>query len=144
MAPLLYSYGRALYELVLTQQGVMGKEEVAKNTNPVTDAKDESGKVGQGSGSASASAPANANFVFGGDGDDDDDDDDDDEEQGEADPNELEDDFNAAWDVLDVARTIYLRELEKPDLSEEEKKAIKLTLATCYLSLGDVSLETGE
>jgi HAT1-interacting factor 1 len=136
MAPLLYSYGRALYELVLTQQGVMGKEEVAKNTNTVKD----------------EAAPSNPAFVFGGDGDDDDEDED---EEGEgdgdgegapeaADPDEPEDDFNAAWDVLDVARTIYMRELDKPDLPQEKIKATRLMLADCYLSLGDVSLETGE
>lgn len=30
MAPLLLSYGKALYELAFSQQGVMGKEEVDK------------------------------------------------------------------------------------------------------------------
>jgi HAT1-interacting factor 1 len=141
MAPLLYSYGRALYELVLTQQGVMGKEEVAKNTTVAP--KDEAG-------------PSNANasnFVFGGDGDDDDDDaegeegqggEGEGEAQGEANPDEPEDDFNAAWDVLDVARTIYGRELDKPDISDEQRKTVRLALADCYLTLGDVSLETGE
>lgn len=34
MAPLLLSYGKALYELAFSQQGVMGKEEVAKETEP--------------------------------------------------------------------------------------------------------------
>ena len=33
MAPLLLSYGRALYELAFAQQGVMGKEEVDKQTD---------------------------------------------------------------------------------------------------------------
>jgi hypothetical protein len=31
MAPLLLSYGKALYELAFSQQGVMGKEEVDKS-----------------------------------------------------------------------------------------------------------------
>ena len=30
MAPLLLAYGKALYELAWSQQGVMGKEEVDK------------------------------------------------------------------------------------------------------------------
>lgn len=30
MAPLLLSYGKALYELAYSQQGVMGKEELEK------------------------------------------------------------------------------------------------------------------
>lgn len=32
MAPLLLSYGKALYELAFASQGVMGKEEVDKAT----------------------------------------------------------------------------------------------------------------
>lgn len=32
MAPFLLSYGKALYELALSQSGVMGKEEVQKGT----------------------------------------------------------------------------------------------------------------
>ena len=133
MAPLLYSYGRALFELTLTQQGVMGKEEVAKNTTVKDDTK---------AGSSSGAAAANPNFVFEGDGDDDDEEEEE-EEQGAANAND-EDDFNAAWDVLDVARTIYGKELDKPDLTDEQKNSLKLTLANCYAALGDISLETGE
>ncbi len=33
MAPLLLSYGKALYELAFAQQGVMGKEEVDKQAD---------------------------------------------------------------------------------------------------------------
>lgn len=50
--------------------------------------------------------------------------------------NEPEDDFNAAWEVLEVARSLY----------EDQKNAgddIKLKLADTYMALGDVSLETG-
>jgi len=49
---------------------------------------------------------------------------------------EPEDDFNAAWEVLEVARSLY--EAQK-DASEESK----LRLADTYMLLGDVSLETG-
>jgi len=55
---------------------------------------------------------------------------DDDEEDG-AEP---EDDFNAAWEVLDLARAIYIK---------EEGDDAKLKLADTYIALGDVSLETG-
>lgn len=33
MAPVLLNYGKALYELGFSQQGVMGKEEVEKNAD---------------------------------------------------------------------------------------------------------------
>lgn len=59
------------------------------------------------------------------------------EEEDDDDPEaEPEDDFNAAWEVLDLARAIF--ENQK-DVSDEAK----LKLADTYMSLGDVSLETG-
>lgn len=62
------------------------------------------------------------------------------EEEGEGDV--PEDDYNAAWEVLDVARTIYSKIVG--DLPEGEGRDERLCLADCYLSLGDVSLETGK
>jgi hypothetical protein len=58
------------------------------------------------------------------------------EEQEEEDEDNPEDDFNAAWEVLDLARVIY-------DKRQDEDDEIKLKLADTYLALGDVSLETG-
>jgi len=58
----------------------------------------------------------------------------DEEEEGEdAEP---EDDFNAAWEVFELARSIY----EKGNDGDDETK---LKLADVYIALGDVSLETG-
>ena len=60
------------------------------------------------------------------------------EEGGEepgADNGEPEDDFNAAWEVLDLARTLYSK--------QQDDDVIKLKLADTYIALGDVSLETG-
>jgi HAT1-interacting factor 1 len=57
----------------------------------------------------------------------------DDEDEEEAEP---EDDFNAAWEVLDLARAIY----EKHAGDDEP---LKMKLADVYIALGDVSLETG-
>lgn len=61
----------------------------------------------------------------------------DNEEEGED--GEPEDDFNAAWEVLDLARAIY--DKQKDEVDDEE---VKLKLADTYIALGDVSLETGE
>ena len=65
-----------------------------------------------------------------------------DEPEGEAEGDEPEDDYNAAWEVLDVARTIYAKIVD--DKPEEQAREDRLNLAECYLALGDVSLETGE
>ena len=61
------------------------------------------------------------------------------EGEGEEEP---EDDYNAAWEVLDVARTIYAKMVEGQ--AEGSMREEKLNLAECYLALGDVSCETGE
>lgn len=57
---------------------------------------------------------------------------DDDEEGG--DDEAPEDDFNAAWNVLDLARTLY---------SQKDDQASQMKLAETYIALGDISLETG-
>ena len=57
-----------------------------------------------------------------------------DQEEGEEDG--PEDDFNAAWEVLDLARALYEKQ-------QDEDDEIKLKLADTYIALGDVSLETG-
>lgn len=59
-----------------------------------------------------------------------------DEEEGED--GEPEDDFNAAWEVLDLARAIYDKQNQ-----EDDNEEVKLKLADTYIALGDVSLETG-
>ena len=59
------------------------------------------------------------------------------QEEEEEDPEaEPEDDFNAAWEVLDLARAIF-------EKRKDENDEAKLKLADTYMCLGDVSLETG-
>ena len=60
------------------------------------------------------------------------------EESEEEEDGEPEDDFNAAWEVLDLARAIY--DKQKDENNDEE---VRLKLADTYIALGDVSLETG-
>lgn len=58
------------------------------------------------------------------------------EDDGEDDA-EPEDDFNAAWEVLDLARAIF-------EKHQEDSDELKMKLAETYIVLGDVSLETGQ
>jgi len=53
----------------------------------------------------------------------------------EGEDEEPEDDFNAAWEILDLARKTY--ESMDGDVN-------RLKLAHTYMALGDVSLETGK
>ncbi len=66
---------------------------------------------------------------------------DDEDEAGEGegegeDEAEPEDDFNAAWEVLDLARAIYEKEMGAD-------KGSRLKAADTFIMLGDISLETG-
>jgi HAT1-interacting factor 1 len=62
-----------------------------------------------------------------------------DEGEGEGpDEAEPEDDFNAAWEVLDLARSIYEKQMEGDGNDE-----MRLKVADTFIMLGDVSLETG-
>jgi HAT1-interacting factor 1 len=58
------------------------------------------------------------------------------EEADEADEVEPEDDFNAAWEVLDLARAIYEKRMDGDD-------DMRLKVADTFIVLGDISLETG-
>ncbi len=55
-----------------------------------------------------------------------------------AEDDEPEDDFNAAWEVLDLARAIYDKQVQ-----QEGDDEVQLKLADTYIALGDVSVETG-
>jgi tetratricopeptide (TPR) repeat protein len=61
--------------------------------------------------------------------------DDEEEEDEEEEEGGAEDDFETAWDTLDISRIIF----EKSD-----DKETRLKLADVHLCLGDVSLETGK
>ena len=168
MAPFLLSYGKALYELALSQSGVMGKEEVQKGTQGqcklpdlplmqttssayvTVDAQDEPSNLVESADPeiiAAAEAEAEAEAAAEQDAEEE-------QEEGEGhgqdegqapegEDDAPEDDFNAAWEVLDVARTIYAKMVEEKKEKQEECKEEDMRLAECYLFLGDVSCETG-
>ncbi|CAE6440422.1 hypothetical protein ACGC1H_003590 [Rhizoctonia solani] len=140
-AELLLAYGRALIANATSQNSVFPKEEEA-----------EAPKESNGAGSSSdpKAQPGNARIHFGDGPSSDDEDGVGDEtvdtavgnlsevkEEGEGgeeqDEDEPEDDFNAAWDVLDLARAYY---------DKQDGDDMKLKLSEAYMSLGDVSLET--
>lgn len=57
-------------------------------------------------------------------------------EGADEDEAEPEDDFNAAWEVLDLARAIYEKRMDGDD-------EVRLKVADTFITLGDISLETG-
>ncbi|KAI6107290.1 hypothetical protein EDD16DRAFT_113667 [Pisolithus croceorrhizus] len=127
MADLYFSYGKALLENAISQASVLGKE-------PEPGAAEDETPQSNGKGPF---------LSFSGDGDEEDgaldllaqsgkEEEQSDEEGDEGEP---EDDFNAAWDVFELARSIY-------DKGKDHGDEIKLKLADTYIALGDVSLET--
>ncbi|KAI0272319.1 hypothetical protein BC834DRAFT_342680 [Gloeopeniophorella convolvens] len=135
MADMYLAYGKALLENAISQSSVLGKEQpqeggpveepapggkilsfsgdVEDEEDPAVDLFAEAAKA-EGEGEAEAE----------GEGEE--------EEDAEGEP---EDDFNAAWEVLDLARAIYERQMEGDD-------AVRLKAADTFILLGDVSLET--
>ncbi|KXN92842.1 NASP-related protein sim3 [Leucoagaricus sp. SymC.cos] len=114
-ADLYFSYGRALLENAITSnvanEPILSFSGDAEEEDPTVDLFANAGKAVSEEKAAVA------------------------EEAGEED--EPEDDFNAAWEVLDLARAIYDRQVQ-----QEGDDEVKLKLADTYIALGDVSLET--
>ncbi|KAJ7576958.1 hypothetical protein C8J56DRAFT_1007368 [Mycena floridula] len=132
-ADLYFSYGKALLENAISQSSVLGKDQPeeqgedggtkASGNNPVLsftgDELLEDTSVDLfGQAAAEPEGPS------------------DDEDEGDAD-GEPEDDFNAAWEVFEISRGIYLKQRETDGDDE-----LGLKLADTYIALGDVSLET--
>ncbi|KAI9573955.1 hypothetical protein HD554DRAFT_2012297 [Boletus coccyginus] len=133
MADLYFSYGKALLENAISQASVLGKEpepgpqgeeEKRPGNGPILEFGDE----GEGEEEEEEDGTVDLLAQSGKEPEESDD-----EEEGEdAEP---EDDFNAAWEVFELARSIY----EKGNDGDDETK---LKLADAYIALGDVSLET--
>ncbi|KAG6864847.1 hypothetical protein C0991_006788 [Blastosporella zonata] len=142
-ADLYFSYGKALLENAISQSSVLGKEQgedgheeeaAPVGTNgkgPILsfsgDAEELDGDDDPAIDLFAQAAKTIAEAEATGEGEDEDEDED----------GEPEDDFNAAWEVLDLARAIY--DKQKDEVDDEE---VRLKLADTYIALGDVSLET--
>lgn len=149
-AQLLFVYGRALFRVAVNNSEVLGERAAA--------APDASATVSR------SATPANPNFTFEGDdedeeqaeneeqeaqGDAEDKNEDKDKDQGDDEGDKAEngeegeqpqeqDDFEDAWEVLDLARKLLADELaENPDNTDTKKQ-----LAETYDLLGEVSLES--
>ncbi|KAH9004443.1 hypothetical protein EDB86DRAFT_2797544, partial [Lactarius hatsudake] len=139
MADVYFAYGKALLENAVVQSSVLGKDQQQQQDGAVEEA-----------------ANGNKILSFSGDAEDEEEDEDpavdlfeaskpdtdaegeDDAGEGEGegeDDAEPEDDFNAAWEVLDLARAIYEKRMDGDD-------AVRLKVADTFVMLGDISLET--
>lgn len=128
-ADVMFLYGRTLFKIAMQKSQVLGagsgevpQHEVAKKETDV---------------GSNANA---ANFSFEGDAAEDDDEFEDVPAQQDADATS-EDDFQTAWEILDLARLSYRKQIDsKQDTAKEE---MTKRLAETYDILGEIALENG-
>ncbi|ORY10155.1 hypothetical protein BCR34DRAFT_539822 [Clohesyomyces aquaticus] len=161
-AELLFAYGRTLYKLAVAKSDVLGgrvAQEDKKKPKAGRKAKADPGEGSSAQAGANGAKQEEPNeetvaskpyFQLTGDENFTDSEDEEDEEgQGE----EEQDDFGDAYEILDLARVLYTKQLESPKAegsadkgkgkSEEtpESKHIKERLADIYNYLAEISLE---
>uniref|UniRef100_A0A060T9T2 ARAD1D21406p n=1 Tax=Blastobotrys adeninivorans TaxID=409370 RepID=A0A060T9T2_BLAAD len=133
---LLYTYGKCLFKVAVSQSAVLGDnapqplsadneeteetEETEDNDNEAAEGNDENGEGEEG-------GEENGKGEEGG------------QENGEGQEGEeqQEDDFEVAWEILDLARTLFIEKLE-----QEDSRDLKIKLADTYDLLGEVSIES--
>ncbi|KAH0559387.1 hypothetical protein GP486_004100 [Trichoglossum hirsutum] len=179
-ADLLYLYGRSLYQVGVSKSDVLGAKvageagaeggaggakeagsNAAANSSNVEGevASKASGKVAEGKdgierSKTESTAPNNPFFQITGDENFDDSDDEEEEEEGPAEGGdagaEEEDDLKSAWDILDLARVLFVRRWEELQAKEKGKSTeesevvrhVKERLADTHDLLAEISLES--
>ncbi|CAI6335471.1 unnamed protein product [Periconia digitata] len=156
-AELLFYYGRALYKVAIAKSDVLGgkvaQEEKKKPKAPKAPKKDTSGPSNGAVKEADESTNVESKPFFQLTGDENWTDSEDEEEDGEGDQEEEQDDFAAAYEVFEISRVLYTKQLEAHDASADSDKgkgkaelnpqarAIKEKLADCHGFLVEISLE---
>lgn len=157
-AELLFYYGRALYKVAVAKSDVLGNkvaQEDKKKSKAKKAAKAEAAET-SGAANGAKSEPKEESVeskpFFQLTGDENWTDSEDEEDEGEGEEEEEDDDFGIAFEVFDMARVLYSKQLEaiesgkadkgkdKAELSPEARK-IKEKLADCYGFLVEISLE---
>lgn len=128
---LLFLYGRAMFQIGLTKSDVLGGNG-GNNNNSSGNGNGESSKQ---NGKESPKEKENPNFQL---AEDVEEDEDEDEEDGEEEQTE----FEIAWEALDAARMLFLREIKNAGDDKAKIKSFNAKLAETYDLLGEVSLES--
>lgn len=142
-ADLLFSYGRCLFYLAQKTSTVLG--DTAASAQLKTNVGEKKGKKRKADGQikeeTTASSEDTTKPLFRITGDENfNDSSDDEEEQGEEE--EEEDDFNTAFEILDLARLLYMKQFEEVPTTEEKRtKELQTRLADLYDLQAEISLE---
>jgi HAT1-interacting factor 1 len=159
-AELLFYYGRALYKVAVAKSDVLGNkvaQEEKKNKKPKT----KKGKAEAGEGSSAVKAEpkeedVNSKPYFQLTGDEnwtDSEDEDEDADMEDEEQEEDDDDFGNAYEVFELARVLYQKQLDTPESDSTsakgkgkaeltpQERTIKERIADCHGFLVDISLE---
>ncbi|KAI5848791.1 hypothetical protein BZA05DRAFT_322844, partial [Tricharina praecox] len=158
-AHLLYLYGRSLYKVAIQKSDVLGGAAPEEKEKP-TEASGSGSAKGKGKGKETEEhtegekKPAGLFQFTGDEAYDDEEDDDDEEAEGEEGEEEEDDEMSLAWDVLDLARVLFEKQLAPttsdastsasvpPTLSAQQITDTKTMLSDVFDLLGEVSLES--
>ncbi|KAF5095808.1 hypothetical protein D0Z00_002997 [Geotrichum galactomycetum] len=129
---ILFLYGRAVFQIGVSKSDVLGGNASKENKEGNSDKNKKSSK------NDADTKESNPNIQLA------DDVEDDDEEEDEEEP--TQDDFELAWELLDISRALFLEQVDvlSADASKnsEEIKKLQTKLAEVYDLLGEVSLES--
>ncbi|BFZ58029.1 hypothetical protein PYCC9005_005087 [Savitreella phatthalungensis] len=135
-ADVLFLYGRALFQIAKRRNEVLGG--AVRGGGSGKDVSQLLAAAVPDAGKAPAKdTEENREFTFGGDLEEE-------EEQPELAsdlPVDAEDDFENAWEVLDLARISFQKQLESKDSKYDDKSGVRKRIAESYDLLGEVSLE---
>ncbi|CEI89286.1 hypothetical protein RMCBS344292_03651 [Rhizopus microsporus] len=123
-----FMYGKALLQYAIQQNTVLGQSAQA-NAVAVEEQQRETKQAEEGSSNPLIQMESIPEFKQEEEEEEDEEEDEEDNENGD----QADDDFETAWDILDVARLIF---------EKGEDKETQLKLADVHLCLADVSLET--
>jgi HAT1-interacting factor 1 len=153
-AHLLYLYGRSLYKVAQAKSDVLGagQQEKGKDLGAIAEESEET--VEKSEREKLAKAKKTGLFQFSGDDEEWDGNDQEDEDaEAEGEEEGHEDEMNSAWEILDLARVFFEKQLagttgdspneEATPLSGQNLTDVKTMLSDVYDLLGEVSLESG-
>ena len=163
-ADLLFYYGRALYKVAVAKSDVLGNkvaQEDKKKTKAPKAAKLEPAQSSSAKSEASTAVtakptqkeePLDSKPYFQLQGDENWTDSEDEEDEAEAEPEEEDDDLGIAYEIFELARVLYTRQLDagEGDTSDKGKgkaepsareRTVKERIADCHGFLVDISLE---
>jgi HAT1-interacting factor 1 len=108
-AELLYLYGRCLFKVAVIRSDVLGGQVAGEAPKPK---KKSNGDALNGTSASIKEETKNAPFFHVLESDPEDDDDEDEEGEGDGEAQEEEDDFATAYEILDLARVLYAKQME--------------------------------